>query len=172
MSCYPRPACPGRRPSAGPLVLVCPELAMEGPGALLEAQAMRFSDWAGPVFVLGGAELPGGGTPARRDYLEALRAVEAGADCYRFRCGTGITALTTGVRLLVRHAAFRAAVAGGGAVQVTGALVEAHVRHVTSALLRDGVTAEVCATAIAYCDIAPEAVRGMLARPRRAGCLY
>lgn len=170
MSVTRRPQNSGVPPVAGPLVLVCPELAMEGPAALLEAQAMRFSDWDGPVFILGGAAVPAA-TPVRRDYLEALREVEAGPRCYRFRCGSGITALTTGVRLLARHAAFREALVAGPAM-VTGALVEAHVRHVAAMLVRAGLEAEVCPTAIAYCDIAPDEVRGMLARPLRAGCLY
>ncbi len=155
----------------GPLVLVCPEIALEGPSAQLAAQAMRFSDWAAPVFVLGGGEMPAPATAGQRGYCGAVRALESSPDCFRFLCGSGISALTTGVRLLARHAAFRAAL-GGGPALVTGALVEAHVRHVASALGRAGVDAEICPTAIAYCDIAPEAVREMLVRPPRAVCLY
>lgn len=166
-----RPVNFGAYVPAGPLVLVCPELALEGPAAQLAAQAIRFSDWTGPVFVLSGATLPDVATPHRRDFLEALRAVEAGPHCHRLCCGTGITALTAGVRLLSRHTAFRSALAAGPAL-VTGALVEAHVRHVAGALLREGAAVEICPTAIAYCDIAPDAVRTMMARPRRASCLY
>lgn len=128
-----------RRPRCGPMVVVCPELAMNGPLDRVADQATAFSNWNGPVFFLGG-DLHGLAPerPWQVDYLNAVDAMVA-AGAGRQVCGPRKAGLIAGTRMMADSRIFRAASGGKhrpAAIAVTGAIAEAHVAIVL-ATLRD-----------------------------------
>jgi hypothetical protein len=124
----------------GPMIVVCPEIAVEAPLERVALQATAFSNWSGPVFFMGGlddfAKLH---RPWQTDYVNALDEMLY-AGCKRYFCGAGTAELASGARMVVRDTRFREACAReGGKVMVTGALNETHVATVAATLLACGL---------------------------------
>ena len=148
----------------GPMIVVCPELAIEAPMDRVALQATAFCDWSGPVFFIGenfhGGDLE---RPWQTDYLHALDAMlEAGAT--RYLCGATPTDLAAGTRMMLRGRAFREACGlGRGKVMVTGAKRERQIAAVAAALRSGGVTPIGSSTAIGAAEIDRLALRRMRA---------
>lgn len=148
----------------GPMVVVCPELAVDAPMDRVALQATAFCDWSGPVFFLGG---PGGDDepdrPWQTDYLHALEAMlDDGAS--RYLCGANPTDLASGTRMMLRGRAFREACdRGRGRVMVTGAMRETQIATVAAALRAGGLMPIGSSTAIGAAEIGRRSLRRMRA---------
>jgi len=124
----------------GPMVVVCPEIALDAPLDRVALQATAFSNWSGPVFFLGGHD---GGLelerPWQADYAHALELM-LGAGAKRYLCGSNRADLVSGARMMIRDATFRDACSRGrGKVMLTGATRETHVASVAATLLGGGL---------------------------------
>jgi hypothetical protein len=148
----------------GPMVVVCPELAMDARMDRVALQATAFCDWPGPLFFLGGLvdddELD---RPWQIDYLNALGAMlDAGAT--RYLCGSNPTDLAAGTRMMLRSRAFRAASDRGcGKVMLTGAMRETEIAAVAATLRAGGLMPIGSTTAIGAAEIGRGAPRRMRA---------
>lgn len=144
----------GPRPVLGPMVVVCPEVAIEAPMDRVALQATAFCDWSGPLFFLGG-DFDGGDLerPWQTDYLHAIDAMlDAGAT--RYICGATPTDLASGTRMMLRGRAFRKACdLAGGRVMVTGAKRESQIAAVSAVLRSGGLTPIGSCTAIGAAEI-------------------
>lgn len=154
----------GLRLDLGPMVVVCPELAIDAPLDRVALQATAFCDWTGPVFFLGGpcdeARLK---TPWQIDYVHALHAMlDAGAT--RYLCGSNPSDLSSGTRMMRRGRAFDEACARGhGKVMVTGATREVQIAAVAATLRAGGLLPIGSSTAIGATEIDRPALRRMRA---------
>lgn len=148
----------------GPMIVVCPELAIDAPMDLVALQATAFCDWSGPVFFLGG-NFNGDDLerPWQTDYLHALDAMlDAGAT--RYLCGAAPTDLASGTRMMLRGRAFREACdLGRRKVMVTGAKRESEIAAVAAVLRSNGLTPIGSSTAIGAAEIHCRALRLMRA---------
>lgn len=154
----------GPRPDIGPMIVVCPELALDAPLDRVALQATAFCDWAGPVFFLGGpCERGDLERPWQTDYIHALEAmIEAGAA--RYLCGTTPTQLASGTRMLLRGRAFRDACdRGRGRVMLTGAVREIQIPAVAATLRAGGLVPFGSSTAIGATEVSHVAGRRMRA---------
>lgn len=142
------------RHGVGPMVVVCPELAIDAALDRVALQATAFCNWTGPVFFLGGtgddAELE---RPWQTDYVNALHAtLDAGSQ--RYLCGAAPTDLAAGTRMLLRGRVFREACERGqGRVMLTGAMREIQIAAVAAALRAGGMLPIGSSTAIAAAEI-------------------
>ena len=152
----------GLRLDLGPMVVVCPELAIDAPLDRVALQATAFCDWTGPVFFLGGlgddAKLE---TPWQIDYVHAVHAMlDAGAT--RYLCGSAPSDLASGTRMMRRGHAFREACErGSGKIMVTGATREVQIAAVAATLRACGLLPIGSSTAIGATEIDRPALRRM-----------
>lgn len=146
----------------GPMLVICPEHAVLAPEENVIYQALAISHWNAPIFVLGGSSWPEGLEPYQEDYVNSLEAVTEKEKSIWLRCGSSVSDLEVGTRMLIRHRTFRDACSGDRfGVSVCGAYTEAHVRRVVELLHQSGIDALIHSVSIAYADINPGAVRAL-----------
>lgn len=155
------------QPQIGPMIVVCPEHAVLGPEDRVIYQAMAIANWQRSVFVLGGADWPDHLAPYQDDYVNSLEALIEEGNSLRLQCGSTVSEVETGMRMLMRNKAFQAACSGRDRViSVCGGFTEAHVRRVVNLLNQSGYQAVVSMISIAYADVNPELVQNILSAQR------
>lgn len=147
---------PNLWPLRGPMVVVFPELAINGSLERVAEQSTVFSNWDGHVCFLGGdTRVLSPDRPWQADYLNALEAMVA-AGAGRYPCGTRKAGLIDATRALARCHGFRKAAIRKGqpsVVTITGAIAEVHIAIVSETLRDCGFFAVRSATAVACREI-------------------